>query len=207
MKLKMLMKKVITVPAYTTQNITICDTDAVWQHEAVQVTIMILEHAHVTLHIELVCEQVKHLCVEIFLQGDYASFEGKGYYILRGTHRLSIATLQHHTGRNTTSLLVTKGLLYDTAVGAYEGMIHIAKDAVKTHATVRNKNILLSRKARMKSQPNIEVNCADVQCFHGSAIAPIDPQLVWYMSNRGLNEKQAKTVVLEAFLHDVRAQQ
>jgi hypothetical protein len=74
-----MMKKNITVPAYTAQHITISDTDVLWQHEQVYVTITVLEHATVTLHLALTQQVVAHLCVEVFLTGDYASFQAHGY--------------------------------------------------------------------------------------------------------------------------------
>ena len=201
------MKKNITVPAYTAHHITISDTDVLWQHEHLYVTITVLEHATVTLHLALTQQVVAHLCVEVFLTGDYASFQAHGYYMLAGNHKLTISTLQHHTGTKTTSSFLTKGLVYERAAGMYDGMIYIAPQACGTYATVHNKNILLSPTARMKSKPNIEVACADVQCFHGSAIAPLDEQLIWYMMNRGVPRFQAEGLLLDAFLHDVRMKQ
>ena len=58
-------------------------------------------------------------------------------------------------------------------------------------------------KARVNSNPQLEIFADDVACAHGSTIGQMDDQAMFYMRSRGINEDTAQKLLLSAFVSDV----
>jgi Fe-S cluster assembly protein SufD len=96
-----------------------------------------------------------------------------------------------------------KGILDNTAVGAFTGRIHVWPDAQKTMAYQKNNNILLSDTASMYSKPQLEIYADDVKCSHGATVGQIDQDALFYLRSRGIPEKESRLLMLYAFAHEV----
>ncbi|MDR1525917.1 MAG: Fe-S cluster assembly protein SufD [Tannerella sp.] len=108
-----------------------------------------------------------------------------------------------HSAPNCKSLELFKNVLDDNSSGAFSGRILVAKGAEKTEAFQTNRNMCLTRKARMFSKPQLEIYADDVKCSHGMTTGQIDEQALFYMQSRGLSKNEAKTLLSIAFTSDV----
>ena len=162
-------------------------------------------HAHAQLDFLISFIESCKLSVAIYvhLQGDGAQASVKGIYGLGGDQNLSIKTFQYHHGPHTKSDLVMKGMLKGKALAHFEGLIFIGEQAKKTEASQENKNILLSKQAKVISVPSIEVLQHDVQCCHGSAIGKFDEEQLWYLQSRGLPEQKAYELLVQSFFKEI----
>ena len=75
-----------------------------------------------------------------------------------------------------------------------------APGAQKTNAYQLNQNLLLSKRAQADSKPELEIFADDVKCGHGSTVGDIDAEALFYLRARGLEERDARTLLIEAFL-------
>ena len=64
-------------------------------------------------------------------------------------------------------------------------------------------NLLLSEKAQIKSDPQLEIYCNDVEWAHGSTIGQFDEDALFYLCSRGISKRYAKRMLLEAFYMDI----
>jgi Fe-S cluster assembly protein SufD len=64
---------------------------------------------------------------------------------------------------------------------------------------MQSKAILLSDLAAMNSKPELEIFADDVKCSHGSTCGEIDKEQLFYLMSRGLDEQEAKSLLIEAF--------
>lgn len=144
-----------------------------------------------------------HIHLECILQAEGADARISGIYMGHMADAITITTVQHHKACHTRSNLVMKGILHDKAYVHYQGNIRIEHDAQGTVASQENKNILLSNAARAVSVPSLEVLNHDVQCSHGSAIGKFDEEQILYAAARGIDEKTAQCLLLEAFCADL----
>ena len=71
----------------------------------------------------------------------------------------------------------------------------VNKDAQKTDSNQSNKNILLSKNARMNSNPRLVINADDVKCSHGSSTGEIDQDALFYLRSRGIDSKTSKSIL------------
>lgn len=141
--------------------------------------------------------------ITCIMRGESSQAVINGAYVLRDEHNVQINTLQHHEAAHTTSTLVMKGIVNDSARAEYTGMIRVEKNARCSVSSQENKNMLLSEKARVFSVPQLEVLTHDVHCFHGSAIGRFDADHLFYAASRGIDEKQIQRLLVQAFFADM----
>ena len=62
---------------------------------------------------------------------------------------------------------------------------------------------MLSDTAKFFSKPELEIYADDVKCSHGSSSGSIDKESVFYLRSRGINEQDAKQMMIKGFLVEV----
>ena len=55
----------------------------------------------------------------------------------------------------------------------------------------------------MNSKPQLEIFADDVKCSHGATIGQLNKEALYYMRSRGLSEKEAVSVLKQAFLTEI----
>jgi Fe-S cluster assembly protein SufD len=61
----------------------------------------------------------------------------------------------------------------------------------------------LSKNALVESKPNLEILADDVFCTHGSATGRQNPEELFYVRSRALNEEKAEDLLVHGFLKEV----
>ena len=140
---------------------------------------------------------------DLDLIGQGAVGRMSGFYFTDGDQHLDHDTQQNHLAPNTTSDLLFKGALKDRSRSVWQGMIYVAPGAQKTDGYQANRNLTLSPKARADSIPGLEILADDVRCTHGATVGKIDPELVFYLSSRGIPKKEAEMLVVEGFFEPI----
>ena len=108
-----------------------------------------------------------------------------------------------HIAPRCKSKELFKNVLDDHSVGVFSGRITVEQHAQKTEAFQTNRNMCLTRDAKMYSKPQLEINADDVKCSHGMTTGQIDEQALFYMQSRGISLDEAKTLLSVAFTADV----
>lgn len=96
-----------------------------------------------------------------------------------------------------------KGLLYGKGRAVFDGLILVEKDAQQSNAQLSNDNLLLTRDAEVDTKPQLEIYADDVQCSHGTTVGQLDPQQVFYMRSRGIDEMTARNMLCLGFANTV----
>ncbi len=126
-----------------------------------------------------------------------------GLYLLTGSMHVDNHTVVDHKYPDSRSNELYKGILTNSATGVFNGKIFVRPDAQRTNAFQQNNNILLSDDATINTKPQLEIWADDVKCSHGCTTGQLDEEQVFYMRSRGLDEVQAKTILLHAFASDI----
>ena len=108
-----------------------------------------------------------------------------------------------HLKKNCQSQQVYKGVFGDSSRGRFDSLVLVHKDAQKTSAIQQNNNIILSEKSVVQSNPQLEIFADDVECAHGSTVGQIDDEALFYLRSRGVGQRAAYNILLNAFLYDV----
>ena len=141
--------------------------------------------------------------MDIDLLGNGSEFSLDGIYFGEDNQIHDNRVFVNHLGKNTSSNMITKGVLGDESSSIFTGTIHIAEGAEKTESHQENRNILLSEEATAQSVPNLEILCDDVICSHGSSVGPIEENLYHYAMSRGINKVDADKLLIKGFFNEV----
>lgn len=114
--------------------------------------------------------------------------------------RLDHQTVIEHIGVDTVSRQLVHGIAAGSSELTFNGRIHIHPNAQRSDAKLTNKNLLLDKKARVNTKPELEIYANDVKCSHGATVGQIDPAQVFYLRTRGLDVAAARAMLTRAFL-------
>lgn len=126
-----------------------------------------------------------------------------GLYTGRAADSFTLRTIQHHTAPDTWSDLLIKGVFDDQSTFSYSGLVRIERHCNGSHAYQKNQNIMLSKRAKVASEPNLEILSNDVFCTHGSTTGTINKDTIYYMQTRGLAQKEARDMYVKGFIEDL----
>ncbi len=119
-----------------------------------------------------------------------------------GSQEIDQRTFQIHEAPNTSSDLLYKNALDDSARTIFSGLIRVEPDAHQTDAYQKVRNLLLSDEAEANSAPGLEIEADDVRCTHGATSGQIDEEELFYLRSRGIPIRQARRLIVKGFLQD-----
>ena len=158
----------------------------------------VVNHNVITLH-----NGVTRNRLDLVFKGEGAECFANGCVIGDKSQHIDNNTLIDHQVGHCTSHQLYKYVLGDEAVGAFAGRILVRKDAQKTSSNEINQNLCTTKKARMFTQPMLEIYADDVKCSHGSTVGQLNDAALFYMRQRGISEKEAKLLLEFAFINEV----
>lgn len=158
----------------------------------------VVNHNVITLH-----NGVTRNRLDLVFKGEGAECFANGCVIGDKSQHIDNNTLIDHQVGHCASHQLYKYVLGDEAVGAFAGRILVRKDAQKTSSNEINQNLCTTKKARMFTQPMLEIYADDVKCSHGSTVGQLNDAAMFYMRQRGISEKEAKLLLEFAFVNEV----
>ena len=99
-----------------------------------------------------------------------------------------------------------KYILSDRSSGVFNGKVIVRKRTKQTNADQSNKNLLLSKTAKMNSIPQLEIYADDVKCSHGSTTGQLDDDALFYFQSRGIPKNEAFILLVSGFVSEVMEQ-
>jgi Fe-S cluster assembly protein SufD len=134
---------------------------------------------------------------------EYCECEYLGFYLADGKRHIDNHTLIDHAKPLCHSNELYKGVLTDKSRGVFNGKVIVRPDAQKTLAYQSNKNLLLSKHAKIDTKPQLEIFANDVKCSHGATVGQLDEQSVFYLQSRGISKETAIPLLINAFAGDI----
>ena len=110
-----------------------------------------------------------------------------------------------HAVPNCKSRVTYKGALQgDKAHTVWVGDVLIRMAAEGTDTYELNRNLLLTDGARADSVPNLEIETGKIEgAGHASASGRFDDEQLFYLQARGINEREARRLVVRGFLNEI----
>lgn len=157
-----------------------------------------VNHNVITLHNGVTCNRL-----DLVFKGEGAECRCNGCVIADKDQRVDNNTLIDHQAGHCTSNELYKYVLDGEAVGAFAGKVLVRHGAQKTVSQETNQNLCATKKARMFTQPMLEIYADDVKCAHGSTVGQLNDAALFYMRQRGISLKEAKLLLEFAFVNEV----
>ena len=142
-----------------------------------------------------------NICVQ--LDGENAQCNINSLTLSKNNQHIDNNIIVNHNSAQTHSSQFVKSILFDTSTGVFNGRTVVHENAQKITAHQTNKNLLLSKKANMNSNPQLEIYADDVKCSHGSTTGQVDEEALFYLRSRGINKQDAMKLMITGFANEV----
>ncbi|MGY4308728.1 Fe-S cluster assembly protein SufD [Bradyrhizobium sp. USDA 4369] len=143
---------------------------------------------------------VSRLQAFITLAGENSELTVNGVNLLRDKQHGDMTLVVDHAVPGCTSRENFRAVLDDRAHSVFQGRIIVRQDAQQTDGKMMTRALLLSDEAEADSKPELEIFADDVSCGHGATAGALDDSLLFYLQARGLPEKQAQALLIQAFV-------
>ncbi len=141
--------------------------------------------------------------IRVDLIGKSAKADIGGLYIPKLNALVDYNLKINHLSKNTLSNQFFRGILGEYCRASFTGLVKIEQGCCGSKSEQANNNLLLSDKAFIKSDPQLEIYCDEVECSHGSTIGQFDDDTLFYLCSRGIPKQYAQKLLLEAFYIDI----
>jgi Fe-S cluster assembly protein SufD len=143
--------------------------------------------------------RLSRLDLDVSLAGEGGACVLNGLYFPVESQHMDHHTRVSHEAPHTTSRELYKGVLGGKGSAVFNGRIVIREGAVGVDAGQTNNNLLLSDKALVNTNPELEIFADDVKAQHGATIGQIEEEPLFYLQSRGIEEGDARRMLVEAF--------
>jgi Fe-S cluster assembly protein SufD len=135
--------------------------------------------------------------------GDGAECTLDGLALVGGQQLADTHTVVDHTLPQGVSRQLHKCIVGGNAHAVFHGKVMVRPGAQKTDSAQSSRSLLLSSKARVDTQPQLEIFADDVKCTHGATVGQLDSEEVFYLQSRGLSEAAARNLLTYAFAGEI----
>jgi Fe-S cluster assembly protein SufD len=136
----------------------------------------------------------------IVFAGEGSRVETNGVNLLKGRQHADTTLLMDHAVPHCDSREVFRAVVDDSGHSVFQGRIIVRPDAQKTDAKMMTRALLLSDDAEADNKPELEIFADDVTCGHGATSGALDESLLFYLRARGLSEREAQALLIQAFV-------
>lgn len=143
--------------------------------------------------------------IHIQYHGENGNVKLSGLSLLNEKQHMDTRIIVDHTQPHCNSCQLFKYILDDTASGVFNGRVIVREDSQKTDSSQLNKNLLMSDKATMNSNPQLEIHADDVRCTHGSTTGQLSEDALYYIRSRGIETTIAQKLMVKGFAGEILA--
>jgi Fe-S cluster assembly protein SufD len=133
------------------------------------------------------------------LAGDGSETKTVGAFFGRGDQHFDLDARVWHRAEHTTADLVTRGVVDDRARSVYEGTQDVGRDAWDTSSYQRENTLMLSDRSEADASPKLIINNHDTEASHSATVGQVDARDLFYMTSRGVPEREARNMLVEGF--------
>ncbi|MBA3057298.1 MAG: Fe-S cluster assembly protein SufD [Gammaproteobacteria bacterium] len=143
--------------------------------------------------------QISRLDLKVTQTFDGSECTLDGLALIDGEQLADTHTFIDHAKPHGTSRQLHKCIVGGTAHAVFNGQVMVRPGAQKTDSAQSSRNLLLSSRAQVDTQPQLEIFADDVKCTHGATVGQLDSDEVFYLQSRGLSERVARNLLTYAF--------
>jgi Fe-S cluster assembly protein SufD len=163
-------------------------------------TVSLGAHAHFNTFGMMSGAGVSRYQATIAFAGEGSKVETNGVNLLNGKQHADTTLFMDHAVPNGASREIFRAVVDDRAHSVFQGRIIVRPHAQKTDAKMMTRALLLSDDAEADNKPELEIFADDVTCGHGATTGALDESLLFYLRARGLSEKEAQALLIQAFV-------
>jgi Fe-S cluster assembly protein SufB len=137
------------------------------------------------------------------LMGDHSSGEFYSVALTNNYQQADTGTKMIHLGKNTKSLVVSKGISSGKSQNSYRGLVKVTKKAANARNFSQCDSLLLGDKCGAHTFPYLEINNNSAKVEHEATTSKIGEDQIFYCNQRGLDTETAVGLIVNGYVKEV----
>ena len=140
------------------------------------------------------------------LMGDNSVGEFYSIAITNNHQKADTGTKMIHLGKNTKSKIISKGISAGFADNTYRGLVDISAKANNARNFTQCDSLLMGNKCGAHTVPYIKNKNSNSNIEHEATTSKINDEQLYYCNQRGLNQEEAISLIVNGFCKEVLQQ-
>ncbi|MCG8457069.1 MAG: SufD family Fe-S cluster assembly protein, partial [Holophagales bacterium] len=137
------------------------------------------------------------------LKGDDSVGEFYSVALTNNYQQADTGTKMIHVGKNTRSVIVSKGISAGKGQNTYRGLVKILKGAENARNFSQCDSMLIGDRCGAHTFPYIDVQSPTAQMEHEATTSKIGEDQIFYCKSRGIDEEDAVSMIVNGFCKEV----
>jgi Fe-S cluster assembly protein SufB len=137
------------------------------------------------------------------LKGDNSTGEFYSVAVTKGYQQADTGTKMIHVGKNTKSVIISKGISAGHGQNTYRGQVKILRGADGARNFSQCDSMLLGDQCGAHTFPYIDVQNPTAKMEHEATTSKIGEDQIFYCTSRGLDEQAAVSMIVNGFCKEV----
>ena len=137
------------------------------------------------------------------LQGDNSVGEFYSVAVTNNYQQADTGTKMLHIGKNTKSKIISKGISLGHSQNTYRGLVSILKNSKKSRNYTQCDSLLIGDQCGAHTVPYIKNKNRSAIVEHEASTSKINDDQLFYLRQRGINEEDAISLIVNGFCKDV----
>jgi Fe-S cluster assembly scaffold protein SufB len=120
----------------------------------------------------------------------------------KGNQKHVFEVINEFHERNGRGEIHARGVAMDQSELALHGVIKISKNGGGTETFLHQNALLLSKEAKVKATPALNIDTNDVKASHGASVSNLSDEALFYAESRGIPADEARHMMATGFLSE-----
>ncbi len=139
----------------------------------------------------------------IILKGDHSTGDILSLAFAGGGQVQDTGARIIHCGQNTRSNILAKGVSLDGGINSYRGLVKFEQGAKNAYSHIKCDGLMMDDRSECHAYPYNDVKGEQGNLNYEATVAKIDEDMLFYLQSRGLNEDEAKLLIVNGFCEGV----
>lgn len=137
------------------------------------------------------------------LKGDNSVGEFYSVAVTNNYQQADTGTKMIHLGRNTRSLIVSKGISAGFSQNSYRGLVKVSKDAENARNFSQCDSLLMGDKCGAHTWPDLQCSNQSSVLEHEATTSKISDEQLFYCQQRGIDKESAISLIVNGYAKEV----
>ena len=137
------------------------------------------------------------------LQGDNSTGEFYSVALTNHYQQADTGTKMIHLGKNTKSLIVSKGISAGKSQNSYRGLVRVSKKAENSRNFSQCDSLLMGDQCGAHTWPYIDCNNKSSILEHEATTSKISDEQLFYCQQRGIDKEAAISLIVNGYAKEV----
>ena len=139
----------------------------------------------------------------VILKGDYSVGEFYSVAVTNNMQQADTGTKMIHIGKNTKSVIVSKGISCGRSQNSYRGLVRIGKNADHSRNFSQCDSLLIGDKCGAHTFPYLEVSNKTAKVEHEATTSKVGEDQIFYCNQRGISTEDAVNLIVNGYCKEV----